>query len=70
MFVIGKAKKPLCFKNVKFLSFFALVIDNCPAHPQTGNLISIKVVSPPTKHNFLNLADGLGCDLLDESTVP
>ena len=67
MFVIGKARKPRCFKNVKFLpcryrhqkkswmdgilfeewlresdrkflsegSNVALMIDNCPAHPQS-----------------------------------
>ena len=79
MFVIGKAKRPRRFKNMKFspcryrnqhkrwtdgVSFqkwvrqkekkfvsegkkVALVIDNCPAHPQTENLISIKLLFLP-----------------------
>ena len=46
----------------------ASVIENCPAHPQTENLKSIKLCSP-TEHNFSDSADGPACDLLTKSTV-
>ena len=78
MFVIGKSKKPRCFKNVKQLtcryraqkkswmtgvlfdrsfissfraqSRFAILIDNCPAHPEIKNLTNINLIflSPNT----------------------
>ena len=38
----------------------ALVIDNCPAHPQIENLKFISFFSP-TKHNFSDSANGPGC---------
>ena len=79
MFVIGKSKKPRCFKNIKFLPCryrnqrkswmdgvlfeewvtemdrkfaaegrkIALIIDNCPAHPEIENLKAIKLFFLP-----------------------
>ena len=76
MFVIGKPKKPQCFKNVKQLLCWyraqkkswmkgvlfeewvrkldspfrdqsrkvALLIDNCPAHPEIKNLTNINLI--------------------------
>ena len=79
MFVIGKAKNPRCFKNIKFLPCryrnqqkswmdsmlfeewvmeidrkfhaegrkVALIIDNCPAHPEVQNLKATKLFFLP-----------------------
>ena len=61
MFIIGKAKKPRCFKNIKTLPWMtdlnktfesekrkvALIIDNCPVHPIIDNLSHIKLVFLP-----------------------
>ena len=92
MFVIGKPKKPRCFKNVKQLpcryraqkkvgflftgvlfeewvrkldsSFraqsrkVALLIDNCPAHPEIKNLTNINLILlPPNTTSVLQPMD-------------
>ena len=90
MFVIGKAKKPRCFKNIRFLPCryrnqrkswmdgvlfeewvreidrkfdaegrkIALVIDNCPSHPDIANLKAIKLFFlPPNTTSQTQLMD-------------
>ena len=84
IFIIRSAKKPKCFKNVKFVSChyrnqqktwmdgvlfekyiremdkklvseerkIALVIQNCPAHPQIENLKSINLLFLPPSANY------------------
>ena len=101
MFVIGKARTPHCFKNVKFLPCryrhqkkswmdgilfeewvreldrkflsegrnVALVIDNCPAHPNIENLKRSNCFST-SEHNFYNTADGSRCNKIPQNKVP
>ena len=59
-----EGQKATVLQEREVFKFFALVIDNCPAQLNID-----QVVSPPTKHNFLDLANRLGCDLLNETTV-